>query len=79
MSTPIFQGLCSAFFAYLQSDLTDDIGSFTVTDIQLHILLEKLGTNTVDSRTYTQAINSPHAEKWRKAMESESSTFESDL
>jgi ATP-binding cassette subfamily B (MDR/TAP) protein 1 len=65
--------------AYLQPDLTDDAGSFTVTDVQPHILSAKSKTNSADSPTYTQAINSPHAEKWWEAMESKLTTLESEL
>eukprot|EP00804_Cyclotella_cryptica_P011602 CCRYP_020927-RA/>CCRYP_020927-RA protein AED:0.29 eAED:0.29 QI:0/0/0/0.66/0.5/0.66/3/0/467 len=75
----ISSGFPSAFSAYLQPDLSDDLGSFTVTDVQPHILLPKSTTNAADSPTYTQAINSPHAEKWWEAMESELTTLESKL
>ena len=55
------------------------MGSLTVTDIQPHILSAKSITNAADSPTYTQAINSPHAEKWWEAMESELTILESEL
>jgi hypothetical protein len=55
------------------------VGSFTVTDVQPHIISAKSAANATDSPTYTQAINSPHAEKWWDAMESELTTLESDL
>jgi hypothetical protein len=57
----------------------DDTGFFTVTNVQHHILSAKSKTNSADSPTYTQAINSPHAEKWWEAMESELTTLESEL
>eukprot|EP00804_Cyclotella_cryptica_P007533 CCRYP_010639-RD/>CCRYP_010639-RD protein AED:0.26 eAED:0.26 QI:0/0/0/1/0/0/3/0/643 len=68
-----------AVATHLQPDLSDDPGSFTVTDVQPHILAAKSATNTADNPTYGQAINSPHAEKWWEAMESELTTLESDL
>ena len=49
------------------------------SQIQPHILSAKSATNAADSPTYSQAINSPHAEKWWEAMESELTTLESDL
>ena len=75
----ISTGFPSIFSAYLQPDLSDDPGSFTVTDVQPHILAAKSATNTANSPTYGQAINSPHAEKWWEAMETELTTLESDL
>jgi hypothetical protein len=42
-------------------------------------LAAKSSSNPADSPTYSQAINSPHAEKWWEAMESELTTLESDL
>ena len=67
------------FSAYLQPDLLDELGSFTVTDVQPHILSAKSNINVADSPTYTQAINSPHADKWWEARESELTTLESEL
>eukprot|EP00804_Cyclotella_cryptica_P029262 CCRYP_011688-RA/>CCRYP_011688-RA protein AED:0.41 eAED:0.29 QI:0/0/0/1/1/1/2/0/509 len=78
-SSSIRTGSPSVFSAYLQPDLSDDLGSFTVTDVQPHILAAKNATNSADSPTYGQAINSPHAEKWWEAMESELTTLETDL
>ena len=75
----IYQGYTSAFSAYLQLDLSDDVGSFTVTDAQPHILSANSTTNAANSPTYTQAINSPHATKWWEVMESKSKALESDL
>eukprot|EP00804_Cyclotella_cryptica_P011187 CCRYP_007719-RA/>CCRYP_007719-RA protein AED:0.37 eAED:0.29 QI:0/0/0/1/0.5/0.33/3/0/977 len=69
----------SAFSAYLQPDLVDDHTFFTVTDVQPHILAASPAGDTSDSPTYSQAIHSPHAEKWWEAMETELTTFESDL
>jgi len=73
------QRIPTEFSAYLQPDLSDNVGSFTVTDVQPHILSAKSATNAANSPTYTQAINSPHAEKWWDAMESKLTTLESDL
>eukprot|EP00804_Cyclotella_cryptica_P004978 CCRYP_014091-RA/>CCRYP_014091-RA protein AED:0.33 eAED:0.35 QI:0/0/0/1/0/0/4/0/696 len=75
----ISNGASSIFLAYLQPDFSDDIGSFIVTDVHPHILSAKSSSNSTDSPTYSQAINSPHAEKWWEAMESELTTLESDL
>eukprot|EP00804_Cyclotella_cryptica_P029108 CCRYP_005282-RA/>CCRYP_005282-RA protein AED:0.23 eAED:0.21 QI:0/0/0/0.75/0/0/4/0/1154 len=75
----ISSGSPSIFSAYLQPDLSDDLGSFSITDVQPHILAAKSATNTADNPTYGQAINSPHAEKWWEAMESELTTLETDL
>ncbi|KAL7484019.1 hypothetical protein ACHAW6_009661 [Cyclotella cf. meneghiniana] len=69
----------SSFSAYLQPDLVDDLASFTVTDVQPHILAASPVGNSSDSPTYSQAIHSPHAEKWWEAMETELTTLESDL
>eukprot|EP00804_Cyclotella_cryptica_P020819 CCRYP_019248-RA/>CCRYP_019248-RA protein AED:0.55 eAED:0.29 QI:0/0/0/0.75/0/0/4/0/510 len=78
-SSTISNSSPSAFSAYPQPDLSDKVGSFTVTNVQPHILPAKSTTNAANSQTYTQAINSPHAEKWWDAMESELTTLESEL
>eukprot|EP00804_Cyclotella_cryptica_P000828 CCRYP_001075-RA/>CCRYP_001075-RA protein AED:0.12 eAED:0.13 QI:0/0/0/1/0/0.25/4/0/1066 len=82
-----WQGLgpsqCNSFFSsfssYLQPDLSDDNASFTITDVQPHLLTASPAGDTSDSPTYSQAIHSPHAEKWWDAMETELTTLESDL
>eukprot|EP00804_Cyclotella_cryptica_P015225 CCRYP_000758-RA/>CCRYP_000758-RA protein AED:0.58 eAED:0.43 QI:0/-1/0/1/-1/1/1/0/170 len=74
-----FNTFLSAFLAYLCPNLMDDPGSFTVTDVQPHILTATPAVDTSDSPTYSQAIHSPHAEKWWEAMETELTTLESDL
>eukprot|EP00804_Cyclotella_cryptica_P001528 CCRYP_003749-RA/>CCRYP_003749-RA protein AED:0.13 eAED:-0.00 QI:0/0/0/1/0/0.33/3/0/1355 len=69
----------STFSSYLQPDLSDDLASFTITDVQPHLLTASPADDTSDSPTYSQAIHSPHAEKWWEAMETELTTLESDL
>eukprot|EP00804_Cyclotella_cryptica_P008164 CCRYP_004638-RA/>CCRYP_004638-RA protein AED:0.35 eAED:0.35 QI:0/-1/0/1/-1/1/1/0/356 len=69
----------STFSSYLQPDLLDDHASFTITDVQPHLLAASPAGDTSDSPTYSQAIHSPHAEKWWEAMETELTTLESDL
>eukprot|EP00804_Cyclotella_cryptica_P016318 CCRYP_009889-RC/>CCRYP_009889-RC protein AED:0.21 eAED:0.80 QI:0/0/0/1/0/0/3/0/571 len=60
-------------------NLSDDHASFTITDVQPHLLTASPAGDTSDSPTYSQAIHSPHAEKWWEAMETELTTLESDL
>jgi hypothetical protein len=57
----------------------DDAGSFTVTNVQPPILSATPATNASDCPTYTQAVNSPHAEKWWETMETELTMLESDF
>ena len=65
----------SAYSSYLQPDLYDDIGSFMVTDVQPHILKAKAATNDADNPTFTQAMNSPHQDRWYEAMSIEYRTL----
>jgi hypothetical protein len=74
-----YNGFHSTFSSYLQPDLSDDLASFTITDVQPHLLTASPAGDTSDSPTYSQAIHSPHAEKWWEAMETELTTLESDL
>eukprot|EP00804_Cyclotella_cryptica_P010321 CCRYP_012254-RA/>CCRYP_012254-RA protein AED:0.10 eAED:0.03 QI:0/0/0/1/1/1/3/0/1268 len=69
----------STFASYLQPDLSDDHASFTVTDVQPHLLTGSPAGDTSDSPTYSQAIHSPHAEKWWEAMDTQLTTLDSDL
>jgi hypothetical protein len=77
------QALCdgsgSAFSAYMSPDLSDEPGSYTVTDVQMHVLTAKANKNDADSPSFAQAINSTNAEKWWRAMELEIFTLESKL
>jgi hypothetical protein len=57
----------------------DDHTSFTITDVQPHILAASPTDDTSDSPTYSQAIHSTHAEKWWDAMETKLTTLEFDL
>jgi hypothetical protein len=43
------------------------------------VLKAKARKNDADSPSYNQTINSPHAEKWLQAMETELNTLENDL
>ena len=65
----------SVYSSYLQPDLSDDIGSFTISDIQPHILKAKAATNDADNPTFTQAMNSPQQDNWYEAMSIEYQTL----
>eukprot|EP00804_Cyclotella_cryptica_P021898 CCRYP_000848-RA/>CCRYP_000848-RA protein AED:0.35 eAED:0.26 QI:0/0/0/1/1/1/3/0/651 len=75
----LYNNFHSTFSSYLQPDLSDDLASFTITDVQPHLLTASPADDTSNSPTYSQAIHSPHAEKWWEAMETELTTLESDL
>jgi hypothetical protein len=78
MGKKISGGFGHCFSAYVQPDLADEVGSFTVTDLEPHFLKAKLDADP-DSPTYRQAINSPQADMWWDAMEVELDTLENDL
>ena len=65
---PSIESGISVFSSYVQPDLSDDIGSYTVTDVQPHILKAKAVTHDADNPTYTQAMNSPQQDFWYDAM-----------
>ena len=58
----------SLFAHYLKPDLSDDLGSYTITDVQPHILKAKAATHDADNPTYTQAMNSPQQDSWYDSM-----------
>eukprot|EP00956_Cyclotella_meneghiniana_P031963 scaffold85834_cov44-Cyclotella_meneghiniana.AAC.4 len=57
-------------------DLSDELGSYTITDMQPHILQAKANKHDADNPTYTQAMNSPNADKWYEAAQIELKTLE---
>ena len=58
----------SLFANYLKPDLSDEVGSYTITDVQPHLLKAKAATHDADNPTYTQAMNSPEQDKWYESM-----------
>ena len=67
------------FSAYFEPDLCDELGSYTITNVQPHLLTAGNSKNDSDSPSFTQAINGPFAEKWWDAMNTELETLEVDL
>ena len=67
------------FSAYFEPDLCDEIGSYTITNVQPHLLKASASKNDADTPSFTQAVNSPFAEKWWEAMNTELETLENDL
>ena len=60
---------CVSLFAnYLKPDLADDVGSYSITDVQPHLLKAKAATHDADNPTYTRAMNSPVHDKWYESM-----------
>jgi hypothetical protein len=72
-------GVHNIFSAFLQPDLADDADTYTVTDVQPHLLSAISAKNDPDAPTFNQAINSSNAEQWWDAMEVEMNTLEVDL
>ena len=60
-----------------EPDLTDDIGLYTITDVQPHLLKAK--THDANNPSYQQAMNSPQAEKWWEAAKDEMHTLVDEL
>jgi hypothetical protein len=52
-----------AFTSYIQPDLFEDDDSGLVDEIQPHVLMAKAATGDADNPTYTQAMDSPDADK----------------
>ena len=81
--TSLGQSACigdnSLFAACFEPDLSDDLGSYTITNVQPHLLTAGTSKNDADSPSFTQAINGPFAEKWWEAMTTELETLEDDL
>jgi hypothetical protein len=69
----------SSFACYLSPDLSDDVGSYTVTDVQPHLLKAKAALHDADNPTLTQAMASPHQAEWTEAMRIELQTLEEEL
>lgn len=72
-------GHLTVFSSYLQPDLSDDLHSLTVTDVQPHILSAKSVANQADSPNLCEALDGPNAENWWEAMKIEFTTLEQDL
>ena len=72
-------GLHNVFSALLQPDLSDEGDSYTITDVQPHILSAISTKNDPDAPTFNQAINSSNAEQWWDAMRADMNTLEVDL
>jgi hypothetical protein len=73
-------GINQTYAAYLEPDLSDeDLYTFSLADIQPHILQDKMRKSDPDNPTWTKAMNSPEADKWWQACEVEMNTLENDL
>jgi hypothetical protein len=64
----VSNGFGACFLAYICPDLSDEVGSYTVTDVEPHFLKAKLDADP-DSPTFRQATDGPQADKWWDAME----------
>jgi hypothetical protein len=64
-----------AFTSYMRPDLFDDDDDMLVEDVQPHVLKAKASLNDADNPTYTQAMNSPDADKWADCMKLEVETL----
>ncbi|KAL3782482.1 hypothetical protein ACHAWO_005229 [Cyclotella atomus] len=67
------------FAEYARPDLSDEIGSYTVTDVQPHILKAKAHANDADNPTFRQAMSSPHQKEWSEAIDIELNTLANEL
>ena len=74
----VCNGYHPAFSPYFDPDLTDDVDAFTLQAVQPHVLQAKAKTSDADAPSYKQAMNSPDADKWYEAMETEFKTLEDD-
>jgi hypothetical protein len=72
-------GYENAFSAYFKPDLQDSLGSYTITDVQPHLLNASATKVDEDYPNFTQATNGPFKEKWWEAMEAEVDVLENDL
>jgi hypothetical protein len=75
----VCDGGVNIFFAYFEPDLDDDIGSYTITNIQPHLFKAQTSANDADNPTWNEALNSPFAERWWQSMEVEINTLENEL
>lgn len=67
------------FAQYARPDLADEAGSYTVTDVQPHILKAKAHVNDADNPTFKQAMASPHQKEWSDAIDVELNTLANEL
>ena len=72
------KGFSTDFEAYFHQDISDELGTYTITDVQPHLLKAKLEADP-DNPTYTQAMQGPHQREWWKAMGDEMDTLETQL
>eukprot|EP00804_Cyclotella_cryptica_P001177 CCRYP_016994-RA/>CCRYP_016994-RA protein AED:0.39 eAED:0.19 QI:0/0/0/1/0.5/0.33/3/0/796 len=75
----ISSGLSSEFASYFSPDLADDPTALTVEALHPCALKAKAAKSDADNPTWSQAMNSPDADKWFEAMEEELTTLERDL
>ena len=73
----VCDGRHAAFSAYFEPDLFDEIGSYTITEVQPHLL--KAARNDDDSPTFNQVRYSPFAKEWWESMRVELHTLEEEL
>eukprot|EP00804_Cyclotella_cryptica_P027797 CCRYP_009211-RA/>CCRYP_009211-RA protein AED:0.43 eAED:0.40 QI:0/0/0/1/1/1/2/0/235 len=72
----ISSGLSSEFASYFSPDLADDPTALTVEALHPCALKAKAAKSDADNPTWSQAMNSPDADKWFEAMEEELTTLE---
>eukprot|EP00804_Cyclotella_cryptica_P016960 CCRYP_001892-RA/>CCRYP_001892-RA protein AED:0.32 eAED:0.41 QI:0/0/0/1/1/1/2/0/530 len=65
--------------AHLAPDFHEHIGFLLISEMQPHILKAKAETHDADNPSYLQAMNSPHADDWWRAMKTEIQTLDVDL
>jgi hypothetical protein len=75
VSKDIAMGM-GAFTSYIQPHLFDDEDSGLIDEMQPHVLMAKAARGDADNPTYTQAMNSPDADKWADCMRVELETLE---
>jgi hypothetical protein len=73
------QDACNSLNLVFSGIFEDDIGSYTITDVQPHLLKAKVKISDADNPTFKQAMNSPQAEQWWNATKVEMETLEGDL
>ena len=57
-------GFVTMFAEYFELDLSDDIESFTITNVQPHVLIAHAASNNSDAPTWSQALQGPFQDKW---------------
>ena len=73
------EGASTAFVGIFEPDLSNSIGSYTITDVQPHFLKAKVNAHDANNPTFRQAMNSPQAKQWWNATKVEMETLENDL